>query len=197
MTVQTSSGKRQLTPAAQRILDVASDLFYRHGIRAVGVDLIAREADVTKKTIYDRFDSKDALVKEYLERRDHAWHELIAERVERPDFGPRERILAMFSIMENEIRARGCGFINAFGELGEPDHPAVEVALRQKAWIRDYFTELARQAGAGNPEAVGSQLLMLHEGAYVAYAMVEEADAARKALDAAEVLLDAALSTNE
>lgn len=183
-----------LTPAAQRILDVASDLFYRNGIRAVGVDMIAREAGVTKKTIYDRFGSKDALIKAYLDRRDHAWHRLIAERVERTELSPRDRILAMFEIMSDELRDRGCSFINTYAEFGEVEHPGVELAISQKIWTRNYFAELARQAGAHEPETLGSQLLMLHEGAYVAYAMVGESDAAERSRDAAAVLVDAALS---
>ena len=189
MSVETQ--EQELTPAAQRILTAASELFYRQGIRAVGVDLIAREADVTKKTIYDRFGSKDVLVKVYLETLDEAWHQLIRERVEQSDLTPSNRILAMFDIMEDEVRARGCAFINAHAELTEPDHPALEVARQQKSWIRDYFTSLARDAGVTDPETLGRQLMILHEGAYVAYAMAGEQDAARDARKAAETLLAA------
>jgi AcrR family transcriptional regulator len=189
--------ERRMTPAGQRILDVASDLFYQHGIRAVGVDLIAKEAGVTKKTIYDRFGSKDALVDAYLEGRDRAWRELIAERVERPEFGPRDRILAMFDIMDVQLRSRGCSFINAHAELSEPEHPAYRRALNEKKWTRECFTSLAREAGAADPEKLGSQLTLLHEGAYVAYAMANDVDAARRARDAAEILLDAAMAETQ
>src|SRR4051812_43582457 len=62
-----------MTEAGTRLLDAASDLFYRRGVRAVGVDLIAETAGTTKKTLYDRFGSKDALVALYLLRRAHRW----------------------------------------------------------------------------------------------------------------------------
>src|SRR5699024_2965936 len=100
---------------------------------------------------------------------------------------------AMFDIMEQEVRERGCTFINAYAELSEPEHPGLELAQSQKQWTREYFTNLAREAGAANPEIVGSQLFMLHEGAYVAYSMVDDADAAREARDAAAALLDVVL----
>jgi AcrR family transcriptional regulator len=184
----------ELTPAGRRILDSATDLFYAYGIRAIGVEAIAEHAGVTKKTIYDRFGSKDELIAAYLERRDRQWHELIERDVERNELSPRDRILAMFEIMEHEIRKRGCGFINAFAEMGEVDHPAAAIARRQKRWTRDYFLDLARQAGARDPESLASQLLMLHEGAYITYAMVDDLNAAMRARDAAETLFDAALA---
>lgn len=191
--MSTATDVEQLTPAGQRILDVASNLFYEHGIRAVGVDMIAREADVTKKTIYDRFGSKDALVAAYLERQDRRWHALIDEHVNKAGLGPRERILAMFEIMHLQVRERGCGFINAHAEFSTAEHPAMELTTRQKIWTRDFFTQLAREAGVDQPEILGSQLLMLHEGAYVAFAMAGDSDAADHAGAAAGILFDSAL----
>ncbi|MGH3368001.1 MAG: helix-turn-helix domain-containing protein, partial [Nocardioidaceae bacterium] len=66
-------GAQPLTPAGERLVEAASELFYRRGIRAVGVDLIAEVAGTTKKTLYDRFGSKDGLVVLYLQRRQHRW----------------------------------------------------------------------------------------------------------------------------
>src|SRR5699024_10191832 len=71
----------RLTPAGERILEAASTLFYEQGIRTVGVDAIAAAADVTKKTLYDRFGSKDRLIAAYLEERDRAWHRFLDEHL--------------------------------------------------------------------------------------------------------------------
>lgn len=68
-----------MTPAAERILSAAGTLFYRHGIRAVGVESIAEAADTTKKTIYDRFGSKDGLIVAYLHRRSLRWRTLVLD----------------------------------------------------------------------------------------------------------------------
>jgi AcrR family transcriptional regulator len=190
MSAMTS--ELNLTPAARRILEVASRLFYENGIRAVGVDLIAREAGVTKKTIYDRFGSKDALVRAYLDTRTQFWNELIASRVERDEFGPRERLLAMFDILDEQMRDRGCAFINAHAESSEQELAAYSITRDQKIWLKSYFSDLASQAGFVDPDALATQLLMLHEGAFIAYAMAGERSAASSARAAAEVLIDSA-----
>src|SRR4051812_17713365 len=84
------------TPAGLRLLDTAARLFYEHGIRGVGVELIAQDAGTTKKTLYDRFGSKDALVTVYLRRRGAQWQEhVLACLADRPDPGP-DRLLAGF-----------------------------------------------------------------------------------------------------
>src|SRR5919106_2817921 len=80
---RTSRVERSKTPAADRILRAASEMFYREGIRAVGVDAIAAEADVTKKTLYEKFGSKDRLVAAYLRARDERWRSWLVGVVER------------------------------------------------------------------------------------------------------------------
>src|SRR4249920_592551 len=61
-----TSGKDERVPPRSRILAVAGELFYRNGIRAVGVDAIAEAAGTNKMTLYRHFSSKDELVAEYL-----------------------------------------------------------------------------------------------------------------------------------
>jgi len=107
------------------VLDVASRLFYDRGIRAVGVDTIAAAAEVTKKTIYDQFRSKDALITAYLERRDRWYRDWVTHWIsEHPDTDP---LLAVFDALGHwmyEVGPRGCAFVNAYAELADPDHPA-------------------------------------------------------------------------
>src|SRR5689334_7254448 len=100
-----------LTPGAQRILDVASELFYARGIHAVGVDTIAAESGVTKRTLYDRFGSKDELVAAYLRARDARWRALVVATVDAAD-GPWGRVLAPFDVLEDWVAGagRGCAF---------------------------------------------------------------------------------------
>jgi AcrR family transcriptional regulator len=190
----TTSQDQELTPAGQRILDVASRLFYEQGIRAVGVEMIAREADVTKKTIYDRFGSKDALIERYLQTRDDAWRKLILDRINQDDLTPEEQILTAFESLhewlDQEIESRGCSFINAYAELlADPGHPGRAVIEGEKRWLRDLFLELLTRAGFDEPEALATQLHMLHEGAYIAYAITGIPDAALQARNAAAVLI--------
>lgn len=160
------------TPAARRVLDAASELFYARGINAVGVDLIAKRAGVTKKTLYDRFGSKDALIVAYLRKRDERWRAWLTAEVERTAGGaePAARILATFdALAEWAVResARGCSFVNAAVELPDPQHPARKVIVGQKRWLRDYLLELCRQTGTAEPEVLADELALMHEGANV------------------------------
>lgn len=185
--------KRPRTPAAERVLQTASRLFYERGIRAVGVDAIAESASVTKKTLYDNFGSKDELIAAYLRGRDERYRAWLVGVVGRQSGSARERLLATFDALGEWMELenpRGCGFVNAAVELPDPDHPGRAVILEQKRWLRDYLANLATEAGAENPEDLAEKLLILHEGATVANALSTAADAARKSRDIAAVLIE-------
>jgi AcrR family transcriptional regulator len=184
--------ERSKMPAKDRILRAASEMFYREGIRAVGVDAIAAEADVTKKTLYDKFGSKDELIAAYLRARDDRWRSWLLSVVERRGGTARERILSTFDAlaewMERE-NPRGCGFVNAAAELPHADHPARVVVMEQKMWMRGYLAELAAEGGADNPEDLAERLVILHEGASVAYSLGMAEDPAQKARQVAVTLV--------
>lgn len=163
--------ERRLTPAGRRVLEVAAKLFYDNGIHAVGVELIAAEAGVTKKTLYDRFGSKDALVTLYLRTRDERWRAEVREFVER---GSRvtaaRRPLLVFDVLERWMdreNSRGCAFVNAHAELPEGEHPGRQVIREQKQWMLDYLHGLVRDAGLRNPKRLAEELAVLLEGATV------------------------------
>jgi AcrR family transcriptional regulator len=182
-------GERR-TPGADRVLRAASELFYREGIRAVGVEAVAAEAGVTKKTLYDNFGSKNELVAAYLRGRDARWRDWLVEVVERRGGSAKERLLSTFDALEEWIErgnTRGCGFVNAVVELREDDHLAREVVMEQKRWLRGYLAKLA--AEAGEPESLADQLLILHEGVNVASSLGIPTSAARKARQVAASLV--------
>lgn len=161
-----------LTPAGERVLEVASRMFYDRGINAVGVESIAAGAGVTKKTLYDRFGSKGALVAAYLRRRDRRWREHVMATLES---GKRRsaarRPLLVFDALETWIEAenpRGCAFVNAHAELTDAGHPGRAVITEQKQWLLDLLHELATEAGVRKPAATAEALLILLEGATVA-----------------------------
>jgi AcrR family transcriptional regulator len=187
----TEGGRDRLTPGAQRILDVASELFYRRGIHAVGVDTVAAESGVTKRTLYDRFGSKDGLIVAYLQTRDRRWRDLVTSRLDAEHADPLQRVLVPFDVLPEWLAAstRGCSFVNAFAELPEPDHPGRQVVVAEKKWLRDLFRELLTDAGARDPDGLAVQLLSLHEGAIISYAMADEANAPHSARAAAETLV--------
>ena len=179
-TATTTSDR--LTPAGERLVETASRLFYDHGIRAVGVDLIAGEAGTTKKTLYDRFGSKDALVALYLRRRAARWQAFVLDRIAEHDPGT-DRALAVFDALEGWLSEqwRGCAFVNAHAELGGTDHVALPVVRAEKEWMRQLFTALVAEAGSDDPERTGGQLHLLYEGAIVAVTVGGDRDAVRLA----------------
>ena len=160
---------RVKSPAAERILHAASELFYEQGIRAVGVDTIADRAGVTKATLYKNFGSKDELVAAYLRARDERWRAFL-QQVTDGHADSVERLLAVFDAYSQDLIAeelRGCAFINATAEIADPNHPARAVAREHKEGVREHLAALAADSGFPDPQALAEQLLILLEGATV------------------------------
>jgi len=184
-----------MTAGARRVLDAAARLFYERGIHAVGVDLIAAEAGVTKKTIYDRFGSKEQIVVEYLAERDERWRAFLAGRLEAAPPDPAGRILAVFAASREWMREngpRGCSMVNAHAEITDPAHRAYPVIAGQKAWMLALFTGLAREAGPPEAERTGEALMLLHEGALVAHGLGTFPDPIGAAAEQARMTLESA-----
>ncbi|WP_084792387.1 TetR/AcrR family transcriptional regulator [Actinopolyspora mortivallis] len=191
--------EESLTPAAAKVLECASDLFYREGIRAVGVEAIAEAAGVTKKTLYDRFGSKEELVAAYLRVRDRRWRDFLTRYVDSHAVTPQERILVVFDALESWMAGedpRGCGFVNAHVELTDETHPGRAVITSQKQWFLNYLNELCTQAGLHNSGDAAGRLLLIHEGATVTNSMNSVENSANKAKDlAATIVRDELTST--
>jgi len=154
------------TPAGQRIVAAAEELFYQRGITAVGVDLIAEHSGVTKRTLYNQFGSKDRLVAAYLVERDERWRSLVRTTVG-ACADPVEAVTAPFEALRtwSTTNTRGCAFINALAELPDPAHPGHRVAAEEKLWLRELFRDLATAAGCADADTLAVRLLVLHEGA--------------------------------
>lgn len=159
------------TPKARAILRAASELFYAEGIHAVGVEAIAERAGVTKKTLYDRFGSKDRLVVTYLTERDREWRLVLDARLDAAGTDPATRLATLFDASadwHDERGGKGCSMINAYAEISDSAHPAYSVIIDQKRWMHGFLRDLAADAGVSDPERVGAELMLLHEGALVA-----------------------------
>ncbi|HEV7985512.1 MAG TPA: TetR/AcrR family transcriptional regulator [Steroidobacteraceae bacterium] len=152
-----------------RIFETACELFYRHGIRAVGVDAIACEAGTNKMSFYRSFASKDELVAEYLRDRQREfwtwWNDAIA-----PHAGnPRRQIEALFEshlAHVEESDCRGCALGNAAVEISD-DNDALSTLVRDyKQRIRHELHKMARAMGARDADALGDSLMLLMDGSY-------------------------------
>ena len=167
-----------------RILETADRLFYLQGIRAVGVDTIAAEIGISKRTLYNHFPSKDALISAYLARR------FVQPRPS--DKPPVEQILGTFDALERRFAAkdfRGCPFVNAVAELGSEDKSVRKIAIAFKESRRLWFRDLLLQIGVGNAEALATQLAVLVDGCIAQDLVRNDPAMARAAKEAATVLL--------
>ena len=176
------------TPA-ERILAAADKLFYTQGIRAVGVDAVAAEAGVSKRTLYNHYRSKDALIAAYLTAR----FKLVAPS----DAPAREQILGYFERLERVLADgsfRGCPYVNAVVEIGDPKHQAAGIAVQFKEQRRLWYRELLQRVGVRDADALATQLQLLAEGTLAAALVRGDPSVARSARAAAEVLIDNALS---
>jgi AcrR family transcriptional regulator len=180
--------------ARERLLEAADDLFYRVGVQTVGIDRVIEQAGVAKASLYNTFGSKEALVEAYLDGR----RERITGRITRHLAAydePRDRILAVFEALHetaNNPSYRGCPFALASAEAPS-DGLVVRAAASYRAWVRSLFTDLARQAGAHDPELLARQLHLLYDGTSQAVRMDRNLDAALQARAVASVLLDASI----
>ena len=180
-------------PARERLLAAADKLFYEEGINTVGIDRVIEEADVAKATLYTSFGSKEALIVAYLGRRLERRQERTRNTLAKID-KPRDRLVAVYDVLDGYIHEpgfNGCAFINATAEAQAGS--AIELAVRtSRVWMRGLLTDLARDAGADQPEELGRQLALLYDGAIVSAHMDDDLNAARAAKGTACVLVDAA-----
>ncbi len=190
-----TEGERPLR-AVDRIRETARDLFYREGIRAVGVDEIVTRAGVTKPSLYRSFASKDELAASYLKDYDaEFWHRFDAAVAAHPG-NPRAQLRVFLErLAKRAVKPgyRGCGLTNAAVEYPEPNHPARRVAEENKRELRRRLTEMAAEMGAAAPEVLGDGLLLLIEGAYVSAQLFGKDGPARSVAIIADQLIEANL----
>ncbi len=181
---------RTVSTPARRILAAADKLFYAQGVRGVGVDAVAAEAGVSKRTLYNYYRTKDELIAAYLTSR---------FRQAAPSDAPaREQLLGYFDYLERAFSRddfRGCPYVNAVTELSNPKHAAAGIARQFKEQRRQWFQSLLSQLGVREPEALATQFQLLGEGALASFMVRNDPAVARTARAAAEVLLDAATAT--
>ena len=178
--------------ARQRILETADRLFYREGVRAVGIDRVIAEADVAKATLYSHFPSKDDLIVAVLRHREESVLAFFRTAMERHGRRTKDRLRAFFAALKDWFRSpdfRGCAFINAAVELADPDHPGSQCVREYKVRFRGMLDGLIEEAVGRAHARVTPAVAMLVEGAAVTALIHGSADAADVARDAALALV--------
>ncbi len=177
---------------AERVLAAASHLFYRHGVRAVGVEWIVTESGVAKTSLYRHFRTKDDLIAAFLEREDREfwmqWDQVVNDHAG----DPLRELLALLDWIGQRVSRdgyRGCPQINVAAEFSDDDHPARRIRVRHKAAMYERLHALTRRIGAGQPDDVAHQLALLIDGAFTSDGRLRHVGATRVLQSAARALL--------
>lgn len=161
--------------ARDRILRTSSEMFYREGFRAVGVDRIVAASGVAKMTLYKHFPSKDDLIVAVLEKRHKTFTAWLTAQVSQRIDGGSPPIDAFFGVLKEWASLpdfRGCPFLNACAEFADASHPGRSVTAAYKNRLVEILASIAAQCGSTRPEESANQLLLLVNGAVICAAMM-------------------------
>lgn len=181
---------------AERLLDAASVLFVKEGIRAVGIDRILSEADVARASLYQAFGSKDALVVAYLDREDESSRTAYARQAARVQ-DPLDRILLAFDLAAKGVKRRsyrGCLFLNALTEFPEVRHPVHRAVGRHRDWLAGTWADALTAAGVADPGPTVARLMLLYDGGLAGSKSARSAEPVRQAREMAAELLGRAMA---
>lgn len=192
----TPNGKPgDATDVRERILETASGLFYREGVRAVGVDLVVAAAGVAKTSLYRHFRTKDDLIAAFLQREDQDFWRTWSEVTEKHSDDPADELQAHMDWIGERVgrpNYRGCPQLNVAAEFPLADHPARQVATAHKLELRRRLLDIAQRMGAARSEMLAGQLAVLINGAFVSSPILSATEAKALLRHAAEALVEAA-----
>ena len=194
-TPTTVKSKRGGRGARERIEQAAAKLFYRHGIHATGVELVAQQANVSKRTLYQHFASKKDLVENYLRAIDARGGSPMERRLDNADLPARDRLLALFDARPVDI-FRGCPFHNAAVESAGALPSTDAIVRNHKLEFTRRLVVVAHEAGAADPHVLGHQLAVLFDGATAMATSLNDTAPLVHARAAAATLIDAATATS-
>lgn len=182
-----SSGPSKKRPA-ERLIEAATELFLRHGINGTGIDQILAVADVARMTLYNRFGSKEGLVRVVLERDAERWRRELLGRIEEGASTPNHRLLMLISVVEQQSQVGdypGILVMNASGEGETWRETARTLMAEQLELVRAYLADQARAAGFADPMRLSRELTLLALGVMTASAAENTSDAGPIARDLA------------
>lgn len=198
-TPEAAPAQRGGRGARERILKATVELFARDGIHTTGIAKVTEVAQVSTRTLYQHFPSKEALVSAYLERleSDPNGPAEIETVLTRDDLEPRERLIALFAAPEDALTGwpvvRGCPFHNTAVEAAGVMPDAAALVARHKRELTANLIATAQAAGADDPEGLGRRLAVLFEGARALATSLNDARPFQDARDLAVTLINDAI----
>jgi AcrR family transcriptional regulator len=179
--------------ARERVLAVAEDLFYREGVRAVGIDTIIARSGVAKMSLYRNFASKDELIVAYLEERNRQFFAWWDRAVGAQDTDPSTRLRGLVEATVEKVRRpgyRGCPFLNTSAEFPDAAHPARAVIAAHRQEVRERLLKLCGSLDTRRFETLTTQLIVLMDGVYASAGVLADTEVAA-VIEAADALIEA------
>jgi len=158
------------TSPEAKLLNAARRLFCNEGIHATGVARIIKEAGVARKTLYDRYGSKDNLLRAVFIAEADMWFHWFDHDIPNRGEEPVARILALFDLLERWFASSdffGCVFINAVAEHEKRDGWIRDIAMAHRDRINGRLCDLAIAAGARDPGQLTEKIGLVVDGAIV------------------------------
>lgn len=193
-TTRRGAPRRGEPSARERLIEIAIELFYQEGIRAIGIDTVVARSGVSKSSLYRTFASKDELIAAFAEEQNRRFWRWWDKTIERHVGEPRQQIEALFEGVAGQIanpRFRGCPFINLATEFPDRQHPGTTIACTNKREVCKRLRVLAHDLGARDPRQLGDQLALLIDGAYGHAVTLGPAGLRRELIEMAKLLIDA------
>ncbi|MGW0027456.1 TetR/AcrR family transcriptional regulator [Rhodococcus sp. NPDC003383] len=192
-----SDKPRQLrgTAVRDRLVDVATELFYVNGVRAVGIDEVLRRSGISKASLYRWFPSKDDLIVAVLQRRnDMFWRKWDAVARENPD--ARDELVAQATWMRDLATSegyRGCVFVNTAAEF-DSDHARIrDRCLDHEAELHRRLRGLTARLDVVDGDLLADRLHVAIVGAFAVGGVYPAGGPADGLPDLVDVLLSAAV----
>ena len=183
----------------EHIINIAIRLFREHGFHSTSIDKIIIEAEVSKKTLYNHFRSKDELILAVLRNYDSIFRNDFVKQVEKLGKTPQGKLLAIFDISEKWFKNKdfyGCLFISAISEYSAAESPFRDICKQFKQLLKTFIQEICIEFDCSTPEALADQIALLLEGAIVTAQVSQSPEAAVTAKEMAKVIIAHELTKN-
>ncbi|MEW4451690.1 TetR/AcrR family transcriptional regulator [Bremerella sp. JC817] len=186
-------------PTRDRLIEAASNRFYRDGFRNVGIDQILTDVGISKTAFYKHFESKDDLLLAALDEKGD-WLYSMCQKVvwERGGPTPEGQLRSIFDLVDmflDDEKFHGCFFVRAAMEFPLPQEPVFQAAARNKMTVELFITQLARNCGVEQPEDLSRKLCLIIEGAYVTRHVTQNRDTKRMTRELADMIIAEALDS--
>ncbi|WP_252730287.1 TetR/AcrR family transcriptional regulator, partial [Chryseobacterium indologenes] len=161
-----------------RIIRVASDLFYKQGFNSTGINQIIAEAGIAIGSLYNHFSSKNDLLQAYLLQEELEWFNGFEEGTGKIS-DPKEKLLSLIDYrikLQRSSQFAGCHFIKIISEIGDTNPAVSEFVKKHKEKQKDLIRTMVIECG-GDAEALTGNIFLLIEGAVVTSTITKSNDA--------------------